>query len=195
MFFTHNTQYSLLFLIHVQIQCDLAITRFTCVNVCSLNCLDLKYKNWLDLFSVCVCVCVFWDPYVLKIFIERWFWELNMLIGSLVELHVGLHSCLCFSYLEKLVLKAGSTPLWYLFDTLLYVKLLQLFLIAILTASWYLVDWSSFCSWFYWVVPRHLLDTSAVDNHFSTPSSTGVSIPLDTCICRDLLLALFKLPV
>ena len=46
MFFTHNTQYSLLFLIHVQIQCDLAITSFTCVNVCSLNCRDLflKYK-------------------------------------------------------------------------------------------------------------------------------------------------------
>ena len=27
-FFTHNTQYSLLFLIHVQVQCDSAITRF-----------------------------------------------------------------------------------------------------------------------------------------------------------------------
>ena len=27
-FFTHNTQYSLLFLIYVQVQCDLAITRF-----------------------------------------------------------------------------------------------------------------------------------------------------------------------
>ena len=131
----------------------------------------------------------------LKINVRRWFWELNMLIGSLVELHVGLHSCLCFSYLERLVLKVGSTPLWYLFDTLLYVKLLQLFLIAILTASWYLVDWSSFCSWFYWVVFRHLLDTSAVDDHFLTPFLTGVSIALDTCICRDLLLALFKLPV
>ena len=46
MFFTHNTQYSLLLLIHVQVQCDLAITRNTCVNVCSLNCLNLflKYK-------------------------------------------------------------------------------------------------------------------------------------------------------
>ena len=33
-----------------------------------------------------------------------------MLIGSLVELHVGLHSCLCFSHLEKLVLKASLTP-------------------------------------------------------------------------------------
>ena len=45
-FFTHNTQYSLLLLIYVQVQCDLAITRNTYVNVCSLNCLDLflKYK-------------------------------------------------------------------------------------------------------------------------------------------------------
>ena len=45
-FFTYNTQYCLLFLIHVQIQCDLAITSFTCVNVYSLNCLDLflRYK-------------------------------------------------------------------------------------------------------------------------------------------------------
>ena len=69
MFFTYNTQYSLLLLIHVQVQCDLVITRFTCVNVYSLNCLDLflKYKNWLDLFCVCVCVCVF-RIYVLKIF-------------------------------------------------------------------------------------------------------------------------------
>ena len=33
-----------------------------------------------------------------------------MLIGSSVELYVGLHSCLCFSHLEKLLLKAGSTP-------------------------------------------------------------------------------------
>ena len=37
-----------------------------------------------------------------------------MLIGSLDELHVGLHSCLCFLHLEKLVLKANSTPPRYL---------------------------------------------------------------------------------
>ena len=37
-----------------------------------------------------------------------------MLIGSLIELHVGFHSCLFFSHLEKLVLKAGSTPPRYL---------------------------------------------------------------------------------
>ena len=33
-----------------------------------------------------------------------------MVFGLLVELHVGLHSCLCFSLLEKLLLKASSTP-------------------------------------------------------------------------------------
>ena len=45
-FFTHNIQNSLLLLIHEQVQCDLTITRDTCVNVCSLNCLNLflKYK-------------------------------------------------------------------------------------------------------------------------------------------------------
>ena len=37
-----------------------------------------------------------------------------MLNGSLVELHVGLHSCLCFSHLEKLFLKVSSTPPRYL---------------------------------------------------------------------------------
>ena len=66
---------------------------------------------------------------------------------------------------------------------------------ASLIASWYLVDRSSFCSWFWWVVPWYLLDTSPVDDYFLTPSSTSVSIPLDTCICRDLLLTLFKLHV
>ena len=35
---------SLLLLIHVHVQCDLAITRNTCVNVCSLNCLNLFLK-------------------------------------------------------------------------------------------------------------------------------------------------------
>ena len=30
----------------------------------------------------------------------------------------------------------------------------------------YLVDWSSFCSWIWFLVGRYLLDTSAVDDHF-----------------------------
>ena len=33
-------------------------------------------------------------------------------------------------------------------------------------ASRHLVDRSSFCSWIWWVVPRYLLNTSAVDDHF-----------------------------
>ena len=135
-----------------------------------------------------------------------------MLNGSLVKLLVGLHSCLCFSHLEKLVLNAGLTPPRYLLDTLLFVELLQLFLIATPTASRYLVDRSRMV-----LHPRQLLDTWWIDRasiigsvrlfldtssipqlsttFFSTPSSTNISIPLDTCICRDLLLALFKLPV
>ena len=44
MFFTHNMQYSLLLLIHMQVQCNLVITRNTCVNVCSLNCFNLFFK-------------------------------------------------------------------------------------------------------------------------------------------------------
>ena len=106
-----------------------------------------------------------------------------MLIGSLVELHVGLHLCLCFSPLEKLVLKYGLTPPQYLLDTLLSVELLKPFscrnpdsssilgrLIENAPASsiafWHLVDQSSFCSWIWFLVARYLLDTSAVDKHF-----------------------------
>ena len=44
----HNMQYSLLLLTHVQVQCDLAITRFTCVNVCSLNSFNLFLKYKID---------------------------------------------------------------------------------------------------------------------------------------------------
>ena len=51
----------------------------------------------------------FWI-HVLKIDIERWFWEVNMVFRSLVELHTWLHSFLCFYLLEKLFLKASSTP-------------------------------------------------------------------------------------
>ena len=61
-----------------------------------------------------------------------------------------------------------------------------------LIASRHLVDRSSFRSWFWWVDPRYLLDTSAVDKHFLDTSSTDCSIPLDTCICRDLLASLYK---
>ena len=45
--------------------------------------------------------------------VERWFWEFKMLFGSLVELHVWLHSCICFSPLwkkkKKTIFQAIST--------------------------------------------------------------------------------------
>ena len=86
---------------------------------------------------VCVCVCVF-GIHVIKIVVERWFWEVNMVFGSLVELHAWLHSYLCFSLLEKLILKASSTPPRHL----AICQASKLFLIAISTPPRHLVDWS-----------------------------------------------------
>ena len=97
-----------------------------------------------------------------------------MLIGSLVELYVGLHSCLCFSHLEKLVLKASSTPPRYLLDTLLSVELLQLFLIAIPTAPRHLLDRSRLL-----LPPRQLLNTCWIDRDSSLVSA---NLFLDTSL-------------
>ena len=127
-----------------------------------------------------MCVCFFLKIHVLKIFIERWFWELNMLIGSLVELHIGFHSCLCFSHLEKLFLKKSCL------DTFSIPCCLSSFFSFFLSQSrqlldtWW-IDWEWLCILdsfstlggsielqflFWWVVPWHLLNTSAVDDHF-----------------------------
>ena len=83
-----------------------------------------------------MCVC-FGDPYAQFFFflnfIKRLFWEIFVLIESLVELYVGLHSYLCFSHLEKLFWKAGSTPPRYL----AICRASQTFF---LTQSWHLLD-------------------------------------------------------
>ena len=84
----------------------------------------------------------FWDPCALKIFVERCFWELKMLFGSLVKLHTWLHSCLCFSPLEKLFLKS-----WL--DTSSIDSYLSSFLSFFLSQSWqhldtWWIDWESF---------------------------------------------------
>ena len=96
-----------------------------------LSWLIFEKLNWLNLFSVCVYV---FGIHVLKIVVERWFWELKMLIGSLVELHVWLHSYLCFSLLEKLFLSNLDS-----FSTLprhlAIYRVFQLLLIAISIAS------------------------------------------------------------
>ena len=101
-----------------------------------------------------VCVC-FGDPCAQNFFwIERLFWEIFLLIGSLVKLYVGLHSYLCFSSLEKLFWKAGSTPLRYL-----------------------AICWASQA--FFLMQSRHFLDTLWIDREssclldsFSTPGGS-----------------------
>ena len=91
-----------------------------------------------------------------------------MVFGSLVELHARLHSYLCFSLLEKLILKASSTPPRHL----AIYQASKLFLIAISTLGGLIekVPISSIASrqlgrsiellcLIWWVVPQHLLDT------------------------------------
>ena len=97
-----------------------------------------------------------------------------------------------FFTLKKLVLKSGSTPPWYLLDTSSTLGGSIEKAPASSIASWHLVDRSSFCSWIWWVVPRYLIDTSAIDKHFL---DTYLDSFLDTSrhlICRDLLATLYK---
>ena len=149
---------------------------------------------------MCVCVCVFMGSFVLKIFVERWFWELKTLIGSLVELHAWLHSYLCFSLLEKWFLSnldTSSIPSRHLaicwaLKVFSYCNLDRSSIAGGLNdkvprpsiAFWQLVDWSSFSS----CVFALFLDT------FSTVVSVEVVFLntfldrwLDTSICRELL--------
>ena len=121
-------------------------------------------------------MCVFWRSLcsIFFFWIERLFWEIFVLIGSLVELYVGLHSYLCFSHLEKLFWKSwldtSSIPCYL-------SSFSSIFLNAISTSPRYLVDRSrkllpprylvdrsSFCSWIWFFVARYLLDTSVVDD-------------------------------
>ena len=109
-----------------------------------------------------------------------------MLIGSLVELYVGLHSYLCFSHLKKLFWKVGSTPPRYI----AIYRASQAFF---LTQSWHLLDT--------WWIDREsscLLDSSStpggsiellflnlilccsIPQLSTTRSSTPTSIPPDT---------------
>ena len=130
-----------------------------------------------------MCVCVL-EILVLKFFLdwENFFLErFFVLIGSLVELYVGLHSYLCFSHLEKLFWKAVLTPPRHLLDTLLSVELFKYFfkrnldissipggLIEKAPASsiapQHLLDPSSFCSWICSLFLDSFLDTLAIED-------------------------------
>ena len=119
-----------------------------------------------------------------------------MVFGSLVVLHVWLHSYLCFSLLKKLFLKAFSTPPQHL----AICRASKLFfLIAISTPGGSIkkVPVSSIASrqlgrlikllfLIWWFVPRHMLDTftcrwpfsrhlpQQIAKHLSTPSSVEI---------------------
>ena len=97
-----HSQHAIFFttLIHVQVQCDLAITSNACVNVCSLNCLNLflKYK----IGQTClVCVCVFLDLWMLCIYVERCFESLICCLDLWLSSLLVAFIFMCFSSLEK----------------------------------------------------------------------------------------------
>ena len=98
---------SLLLLIHVQVQYDLAITRNTCVNVCLLNCLNLflKYK----IGQICL-VCVCFGSKCFTFFLLRDVFEslkccLDLWLSSLLDC---IHFCV-FLLFEKLFLPSSTT--------------------------------------------------------------------------------------
>ena len=139
-----------------------------------------------------MCVYVF-GIHVLKIAVERWFWEVYMVFGSLVELHVGLYSCLCFSLLEKLLLKASLTPPRHLFNTSLSVKILKFVSYHNLNSfstpggSIEKVPTSSMAFWLIKLLFLYLMVCSSTPprylylskTNFSTPSLIDVLTPLD----------------
>ena len=92
-------------------------------------------------------------------------WEIFVLIGSLVELYVGLHSYLCFLHLEILFWKVGSTPPRYL-------------------------DICQASQAFFLTQSRHLLDTWWIDREisclldsFSTPGGSIELLFLNLILC------------
>ena len=111
-----------------------------------------------------------------------------MLIGSLVELYVGLHSYLCFSHLEKLFWKVGSTSPRYL---AICRASQAFFLNAISTPPRHLVDQSSFCSWIWFFVAWYLLDTSVVDDQILDTYRDSFLDTSRYLNCRGLLKGLY----
>ena len=110
-----------------------------------------------------------------------------MLIGSLVELHVGLHLCLCFSHLEKLFLKSLARHLLDTSSIAGYLSsFLKLFLIAISPAPRYLVDLSRLD-----LYARYLLDTWWIDRAFVLKIDVLI---LDTSLTPQLLTCIFSTP-
>ena len=116
--------------------------------------------HWLSCMLDCIHVCVFHSR---KIGFKRW------LDTSLIPpRHLAV--CRDFSAVSYRFLNSSSIP-----DGSIEKAL------AFSIASRHQVDWSSFCSWIWWVVPRYLLNTSAIDDLFLDTS-------LDTSAIVDLFL-------
>ena len=156
MFFIHNMQYSLLLLIYVQVQCDLVITRFTCVNVCSLNCLNLflKYK----IGQIClVCVCVFLGSICLKLLLSDNFENIKCCLDPWLSCMFDcIHICV-FPFLKN-CFYAISTASQHLLNTQLSIELF----IFLLSQSRWLLD-SQVDQLRFLLDPRQLLDSWWID--------------------------------
>ena len=99
---------SLLLLIHVQVQCDIVITRNTCVNICSLNCFNSFWNIKLVrlvFFFLCVCVYACFGFKCLSFFLLRNVFEslkccVDLWLSSMLDC---IHVCV-FLLFEKLFL-------------------------------------------------------------------------------------------
>ena len=168
--FTHNTQNFLLLLIHVQVQCDFAITRDTCVDVYSLNCLDLflKYK----IGQTClVCVRVL-DHECFAFFLLRDVFEslkfcLDLWLSSLLDC---IHFCVFFLSLKNCFLSSSTTSR-QIFDRLLSIEtLVFLFSIDLIVSSIHRAIWN---------LSRQLLDRFSIHlESFYLANSCLISIEI-----------------
>ena len=84
---------------------------------------------------LCVCVCVFWDQNAYQFCCWEMFLRGQNVVWSLVELHIWLHSCLYFSFLEKLFFKLSRQ----LFDTSRYLAYLSSTSVVFLSLSRHLL--------------------------------------------------------
>ena len=131
---------------------------------------------------MCVCVCVFLKSMCLKFLLRDDFERLLCWLDHWLRCMLDcIYVCVFHSWKTgfKKWLDTSSIPPWHFAisrdSSAVSYRFPYSFWIpggsiekapASSIASRHLVDRSSFCSWIWWVVPRYLLDTSAVDDHF-----------------------------
>ena len=207
---------SLLLLIHVQVQCDLAITGDTCVNICSLNYLNLflKYKIGQTCL-VCVCVCL--DLWMLCINVERCFESLICCLDLWLSSLLIAFIFMCFSSLEKTFFSSSSLASRQILNKFLSIQPFFLFSRQILNRfsihrdflSFFLIESRqlldpskkifelSVCPIAsqrfqihqdFWVSSRQLLDISSIHRDQSFSVNRSSTAPRQIIFCQDLVL-------